>query len=174
MQMRGERLHTTRALPHQRVADVLGNVRWATSQHGLYRSSALRKTRLHDAFGGSDRVLLLELAILGEFWEIPEILFLKRDHQGRSSLINKTKAEMAAWLDPMRKEKNSQKRIIVEFVRSIARFPLAPGERLLCFWTALFVWSKRRLLDRHCFELLKGTQAPEVPIEVGHTRKYGY
>jgi glycosyltransferase involved in cell wall biosynthesis len=151
--MRGERLHTTRALPHQRVADVLGNLRWATAQHGLFRSSALRKTRLIDGFVGSDRVLLLELAILGEIWEIPEILFLKREHPERASRINKTKAEFAAWLDPMRKQKNSRKKMIVEFERSIARLPLAPAERLLCFWTAFFVWSRRRFTARNLVKL---------------------
>jgi glycosyltransferase involved in cell wall biosynthesis len=154
MQITVERLHTISALPHRRIAYVLGNLRWATAQHGLFRSSALRKTRLIDGFVGSDRVLLLELAILGEIWEIPETLFLKRDYPGRASHINKTKAEFAAWLDPMRKEKNSRKQLIVEFERSIARLPLAPGERLLCFWTALFVWSKTRLLNRSGFELL--------------------
>jgi len=150
-QIRVERLHTTRALPHQRVADVLWNVRWSTAQHGLFRSSALRKTRLHDAFYGADRVLLLELAILGEIWEIPETLFLKRQHSGRP--VNKAKAEFAAWFDPMRKERNSQPKLIVEYARSIARLPLAPAERLLCLSTAFFVWSRRKFTARNVAKL---------------------
>jgi glycosyltransferase involved in cell wall biosynthesis len=146
-QIRVERLHTTHALPHRRIADVLRNAFWLTAQFGLFRSAALRKTRLHDAFYMSDYVLLLELAILGEIWEIPETLFLKRHHQERSSEINKTKADFSAWYDPMQKERYSRVKPSVEYARSIARLPLAPAERLLCFWTAFFVWSRRRLND---------------------------
>jgi glycosyltransferase involved in cell wall biosynthesis len=151
-QIRVERLHTTRALPHQRVADVLWNVRWSTAQHGLFRSSALRKTRLHDAFYGADRVLLLELAILGEIWEIPETLFLKRHYPGRPGERNVTKAEFSAWFDPMRKKKNSRPRLSVEYARSIARLPLAPAERLLCFWTTFLVSFRRKLAESARFD----------------------
>jgi glycosyltransferase involved in cell wall biosynthesis len=170
-QIRVERIHTTRALPHQRIADVLWNVNWSTAQHGLFRSAALRKTRLVDAFFASDRVLLLELAILGEIWEIPETLFLKRLHPGRSLEINKTRAEFAAWFDPVGKERNSRKKLIVEYARSIGRLPLAPDERLRCFWITFFVWYRRKFTARKLVKLLKGTQTYRVLIEAGRTRK---
>jgi len=169
-----ERLHTTRALPHQRVADVLWNVVWCTAQYGLFRSAALRKTRLMDAFFASDRVLLLELAILGEIWEIPETLFLKRQQPGRSTEINKTEAEFAAWFDPMRKKRNSRPKLIVEYARSIARLPLAPAERLLCFWTAFFVWYQRKFTARNMVKHLNRYWAlfmrPQIKNEAGRTR----
>jgi polysaccharide pyruvyl transferase WcaK-like protein/glycosyltransferase involved in cell wall biosynthesis len=142
-----ERLHTTRGLPHRRLADVLRNVEWATAQFGLFRSAALRKTRLIDAFYASDYVLLLEVAILGEIWEIPETLFLRRFHAGISTKTNKTKAEFAAWFDPMQKGRNPRSKLMVEYVRSIARLRLAPVERLLCLWTAFFVWYRRKLTE---------------------------
>jgi glycosyltransferase involved in cell wall biosynthesis len=168
---RVERLHTTHALPHQRIAHVLRHVRSCAASNGLFRSAALRKTRLLDAFFMSDRVLLFELAILGEIWEIPETLFLKRHHPGNSTEINKTRAEMAAWFDPMRKKRNSRKKLIVEYARSIARLPLAPGERLLCLWTAFFVWYRRKCTARNLVTLLKRTQTYQVLIEAGRTRK---
>ena len=43
--------------------------------------------------------------------------------------------------------------MIVEFERSIARLPLAPAERLLCFWTAFFVWSRRRFTAQNLGKL---------------------
>jgi len=146
-QVRVERLHTTHALPHRRVADLLRDAFWCTAQYGLFRSAVLRKTRLHGAFYMSDYVLLLEMAILGEIWEIPETLFLKRHHSDRSSKINKTKADFSAWYDPKQNGRYSRVKPSVEYARSIARQPLAPAERLLCFWTAFFVWSRRRLRD---------------------------
>ena len=104
-----ESLHTARSLPHQRVADVLRNVKWAAAQFGLFRVDILRKTRLIDPFLASDWVLLLEMAILGEIWEIPEILYQRRDHPGISTFTNKTQADLVEWFDP------SQKRNVIFF-----------------------------------------------------------
>jgi glycosyltransferase involved in cell wall biosynthesis len=144
-----ESLHTTRPLPHQRIADVLRNVDWAPAQFGLFRTEALRKTRLIDPFFTSDYVLLMELAILGEIWEIPEVLFQRRYHSGISTEANKTSAEIQQWFDPSQeatKTRSVLPRLLVEYTRSIARMPLPPMERLLCFWTAFFVWYRRRLV----------------------------
>ena len=142
--MRVERLQTRRRAPHQRAADILRNVQWATAQYGLYRASALRKTRLIDAFPASDYVLLFELAILGEIWEVPETLFQRRYHPGISTKVNKSSAEYAAWFGQKLKGRSSRSRLGLEYWRSIARMSLPPGERLLCFWTAFFVWSQRK------------------------------
>ena len=168
-----EHLHTTRALPHQRVADVLRNVIWCTAQFGLFRSAALRETRLIDTFHKSDRVLVLELAILGEIWDIPETLFLKRQHPGSAEKY-KTKSELAAWFDPTGNERSLRKKLIVEYARSIARLPLAPAERLLCFWTAFFVWYQRKFTARNMVKHLNRYWAlfmrPQIKNEAGRTR----
>ena len=158
-----ESLHTARSRPHQRVADVLRNVAWATAQFGLFRSGALRKTRLIDGFFASDWVLLLELAILGEIWEIPEILFQRRSHPGISTNTNKTRAEFLHWCDPSQKAKvrlfpqmklelEPRFRLAVEYANSVRRMPLPSNERLRCFFTALAIWFSReshRLVEEY-------------------------
>ena len=149
-----ESLDTRDPLPHKRVAHVVRNVAWATAQFGLYRTEQLRQTRLIDRFGASDHVLLLELAILGEIWEIPEVLFQRRYHAGVSDRINKSQAEFAEWFDPSQKasrrkwpkiksELEPRWKMAWEFSRSIWRLPLPPIERLLCFITALWIWTER-------------------------------
>lgn len=150
---RVERLDTRHPRPHQRVADVLRNVDWATAQFGLFRSEALRKTRLIDRFAVSDYALLLEVAILGSIWEIPETLFQRRYHEGISTNANKTQAEFLQWFDPAQKaslllpnlkpELRPRLRLLLEYVRSIRRLPLAPVERALCFSVAIFYWFSR-------------------------------
>jgi glycosyltransferase involved in cell wall biosynthesis len=158
-----ESLSTARLLPHQRVGEVLRNVDWATAIFGIFRLEALRKTRLIDRFFASDWVLLLEVAILGEIREIPEILFQRRYHDGVSTGINKTHAEFLRWFDPSQKAEGvlfprmklalqPRVRLGLEYARSIARMPLQPGERLLCFLTAFFIWfsrESRRLSDEY-------------------------
>lgn len=149
-----ESLDTRLPRPHQRVADMLRNVAWAVAQFGVYRSGALRKTRLIDRFLASDHVLLLELAILGEIWEIPEVLFQRRYHAGISTNINRTEAEFQQWWDPSQKPKGlflpriklellPRTRLLLEFSRSVGRMPLSPKERFLCFMTASSIWFSR-------------------------------
>jgi glycosyltransferase involved in cell wall biosynthesis len=158
-----ERLDTRRPRPHQRVADVLRHVAWATAQFGLFRSEALRKTRLIDRFHACDYVLLLEVAILGEIWEIPEILFQRRFHPAISTSADKTQAELLQWFDPSQKPKGRffprmkldlvpRTRLALEYARSIGRMPLPAKERILCFFTAFFYWfsrESRRLVSEY-------------------------
>jgi glycosyltransferase involved in cell wall biosynthesis len=149
-----ESMHIVCSRPHQRVAEVLRNVAWAAAQFGLYRSEVLRKTRLIDRFLASDWVLLLELAILGEIWEIPEILYQRRDHPGISTVANKSQADLVGWFDTSRKAKGPRlprmklalqprTKLIWEYARSIFSMPMPGNERLLCLWTALSIWSSR-------------------------------
>jgi glycosyltransferase involved in cell wall biosynthesis len=151
---RVETLDTRRRRPHQRVADVLRQVAWATAQFGLFRTQPLRLTRGIDAFFASDQVLLLELAILGEIWEIPEVLFQRRFHAGISTNVNKTQAEFNQWFDPKAKAKRRMLprlkleleprwKLAYEFSRSISRLPLSPLDRSLCHATALGIWTAR-------------------------------
>ena len=51
--------------------------------YGVIRSDVLRTTRLLGSYPRSDSALVAELALAGRFAEIPEPLFLNRDHPGR-------------------------------------------------------------------------------------------
>lgn len=142
-----ERLDTRHPRPHQRLANVLRTAQWAASQFGLFRSDALRKTRLLDPFFGSDYVLLAELALLGEIWEIPETLFQLRFHPGVSTKANKSYSELLSWWDTSQKSQKKSlfptMRLGVEYARSISRMQLPIGERLLCYSTAFVVWYSK-------------------------------
>src|SRR5437773_57343 len=51
---------------------------------GLMRSSALRQTPLEGAYARGDSVLLVRMALLGRFIELPQRLFLSRAHASQS------------------------------------------------------------------------------------------
>jgi glycosyltransferase involved in cell wall biosynthesis len=68
----------------RRFRQVLAGARWGTSMFGVVRRKALQQTRLLPNFAGSDRAMLLELALLGRFRSSPDCLFLKRFHAGSS------------------------------------------------------------------------------------------
>lgn len=130
----------------RRLARVLPRLWMANAVFGLIRSETLRHTRLIDRFIASDFVLLAELAMLGQFWEIPEKLFLRRDHPGGSVQANPGNLAKLAWFDPITRPKRRlmhthfpelirHGRLTVEYLRSVGRLPLSPGQRLLCFVT---------------------------------------
>jgi hypothetical protein len=122
-------------------------VQWAPAQFGLIRTEALRKTRLIGPFYASDYVLLAELALLGEIWEVPEVLFQIRLHPGTSIKANKSWSELLSWLDPSQESHNRllspRVRLGLEYARSINRMPLPMWERMLCHFSTLAVWYRR-------------------------------
>ncbi|MDP6423746.1 MAG: glycosyltransferase family A protein [Planctomycetota bacterium] len=72
---------------------------------GLFRSSALRRTQLIRAQCASDQLLLFELVLLGRLVEVPELLFLRRMHDGVSMVKNATPHAQQAWFDPDQKRR---------------------------------------------------------------------
>jgi glycosyltransferase involved in cell wall biosynthesis len=98
---------------------------------GLIRLDQLRKTRLIDRFTSSDITLLGELALMGKFVEIPQVLFFRRDHP-KSSVRALKPAERAAWFDPSlkRSRRYVHWRLWGEFVCSLWRLPLPLGVRI--------------------------------------------
>lgn len=98
---------------------------------GVMRRSALDRTRLHGSYTGSDRTLVLELALQGPFHEIPERLFLNREHPGRSIRMADGAEGLThvreAWFDTNRGGKIvfPSWRRLGEFVTAVRRSPLA-------------------------------------------------
>lgn len=142
-----ESLETRDPAPHRRLAAVLRNLNMACPVFGLVRSSALQKTRLIGQFVAADYVLLAELAMLGEIWEVPEALFQRRVHAKISTYANRSPSDLLRWYDP---SKQSRRPILSpmmalggEYLRSIGRLPLDGLERLRCGISVLSVWYER-------------------------------
>lgn len=71
--------------PQRRFRNLMLHPEYAVQQMGLIRSAALCETGLHRSFPSSDEILLAELALLGNFYEIPDRLYLYRRHKGQSA-----------------------------------------------------------------------------------------
>jgi hypothetical protein len=125
-----------------RVRSLLTQTQWCFEGFGLIRADALRRTPLHMGFYGSDKVLLMALALQGRFAEIPEPLFLRRYHPGQSSA--KSARAQAAWMDSRVKLSGplvpAQVRCFKSYVRLVARSPLGLVDRLRCVAAILF-WA---------------------------------
>ena len=65
---------------------------------GLYRREALKNSTLHRSYYGSDKTLMTELTLLGQFIFVPGIVFYNREHPDRSINISDKKV-LAGWMD---------------------------------------------------------------------------
>lgn len=72
------RLDTRGLANTTRLQLVMWSLEYCYQVYGLHRSEALRRTRLFADSFGPDTVLLAELALLGSFAYVPELLFYMR------------------------------------------------------------------------------------------------
>jgi glycosyltransferase involved in cell wall biosynthesis len=130
--------------PHRRLAHLL-SVR--TDYHpvfGLIRAGALRQSRRIGAYPGSDVVLLTELAIMGQFVEVPERLFLRRIHEKTSMNANPNPQDRAAWFDPRLAGRPALPltQMTVQIAETIRRAELETTERFYCLAALSRFWAR--------------------------------
>jgi glycosyltransferase involved in cell wall biosynthesis len=130
---------------HERLGRLVAALGYANPVYGLIRSSALRRTRLLGDYPSADYVLLAELALLGEFAELPERLFLRRIHPQMSRLQNPDPASAARWFRPdtQARFRAESSRLCLEHLVAISHAPLGVAERLRCIGTFARVGGRR-------------------------------
>jgi glycosyltransferase involved in cell wall biosynthesis len=111
---------------------------------GLFRSSILKKTPLIGSYPASDMILLGEVALYGEFHEIPECLFLRREHSLTSVQAYPGWEDRAAWFNPALKGKIQMPRWrwFYEWLKSVLRSPIGINDRLECM-LEVCKWARR-------------------------------
>jgi glycosyltransferase involved in cell wall biosynthesis len=136
---------------HVRFRDLLGMYYITTPFHGLYRSSSFARSQLHGSYIGADRNLVAELSLMGRIYEIPECLFFWREHldsytsifygNARDNSLERLKKEISWWSHEGGTYFPHFKNML-EYVKSVNRFPLNRSERLLCYG-AILDWVLR-------------------------------
>jgi glycosyltransferase involved in cell wall biosynthesis len=134
---------------------------------GLFRTAALRTTRMLGAYIAADMILLGEAALRGKIVEIPEYLFFERFHAGGSVLSNPTLDDRAAWFDP-----NSRGRLINQapFYRwlwelsvAIREAPLDWRERIACYAAMRhWLWHNKRGLVHDALRVVRCLTRPAM------------
>jgi glycosyltransferase involved in cell wall biosynthesis len=130
--------------PHRRLRALIRNLVMSNAVFGLIRRDALEKTRRHGTYVSADYILLAELALLGQFWEIPEPLFLRREHSLMSRRANKSTEELAEWFETgAGAERRSEfLRLFAEYLGALDRAPLTAIDRMRAY-TTLLPWLRR-------------------------------
>ncbi|MDX0371241.1 glycosyltransferase [Sinorhizobium meliloti] len=127
---------------------------------GLCRRGALALTSLHESYYGSDRALLAEMAVLGEFIHVAHAVLYNRDHPTRS--VNLHSTERLAWQDQEASGANSLelsrrlRHLVVIAYRHRRQSPLHHS-----LWQLLLGVMKPHLLGRLILEGI-GTFSPAL------------
>jgi glycosyltransferase involved in cell wall biosynthesis len=151
--------------PFERARSVLLNPSPCFESFGLMRTAQLRLTDRIGAYTSSDRTLFLELSLLGRFHEVPEVLFLHRQHPERSVARYKDDRARNAWFDPAWAGRTSTPRwrLLREYVAALRRSGIGAADKgkvasLIPRWAL----ANRRALSREAASVVlrRGTTVP--------------
>lgn len=126
---------------------------------GVIRFDELRKTGLLASHPGADKVLVAELAMRGQFREIPDRLFFRRLHPAAASAL-KTPEEQHSFMNPAAKVVRHLQawKEHIGYVTAMLRTPLSPHERaLLAYWIFRLAMWDRKELRRELFNLARSS-----------------
>jgi glycosyltransferase involved in cell wall biosynthesis len=151
----GDAPDTTSTSPAKRMRAVLTDKPGAEppwTVFGLIRRSALETTRRHGSYTGSDRTLMVELALRGPFVQIDEILFRNREHPERSIRMPEQKKlfhRREVWFAPEHAGKVvfPNWRRLQQLITAVTSAPLPIAERMRCArvllaWVAAGNWKR--------------------------------
>lgn len=126
---------------YQRFHQVIFPKPWKSNRDkigpvfGLMRYDVLKETPLIGKYYGSDLILLAEMALRGQYFEIPEELFLRRIHGKRGLYVSPTPKTGSVWFDSANQGKILIPRfqMLAGFLDSLQRVNLPPNEKFYCY-----------------------------------------
>lgn len=143
------RLRTGFACPADRFFDLVCLHQHCYPIFGVIRRSVLARTPLHGSYGHADGVLLAQLALMGKFHEIPEVLFFSRRHPHQAttrfiwSQVEPDYYGFARWTNIELDDRIllPRWRMLAEYCRVVGQAQISWRDRLACVG-ALLYWVK--------------------------------
>ena len=138
-----DRLNLQFETPHKRLSHLLWNIRMCNALFGLIRASTLRDIHLFGTYSNSDLAFLADLALQGQFVELPARMFFRRSFE-LSAVKYRSPYERMVVLQPGRIGQLSfpNWRLFFGFLSAIHRAPVSWGESLRCY-ARMYVWLRR-------------------------------
>ena len=121
---------------------------------GLMRSKMLAQTYLIGPFSASDRVLLAQLALLGEFYIVDEYLFFKRKHDNNSIKQYPSRRSRLFWFDTSKKNRIyfPEWKLLFQYYSTVMRSKLPYTYKLECLCiVSRYAYIKKKRLIKDLF-----------------------
>ena len=114
----------------ERFRQAITRMQECNAVFGVIRSNVLGRTALIGNYLASDNVLLAELALMGQFCELPQYLFFRRHHERASSC--QSVEGMQEFFDPNTKGSLCLRnwKHLAQYLVTIKRAPLNPLEKV--------------------------------------------
>lgn len=146
-------LDTANPRPSARLRSLL-YVPGGNDFYGVMRTEVLRRVDPHGSYYNADRTLVASLCLQGPFYQVPEVLYFRRDHPDRATRASGRRAR-AGVLDPARSNRwrHPMIRMYVEYVlgyvKAIRQAPLSVIESGRCLakvagWILSCLWPGRQ------------------------------
>jgi len=107
--------------------------------YGVMRIEILRRTAMKESYHHADHTIVAEIALHGRFYQVPDWLYFRRDHDDRAERACPTMRSRCVNMDPRRADRlrHPAVRLYGEYVwgyiRAIKRAPLSPADRRECY-----------------------------------------
>lgn len=136
------RNRATSRLPHERFRDMAVLDHNCEEIYGLMRSAALHKTDLQLNYTDSDRTLLCQLSLFGQFQLVAEPLFFRRIHPKMSTQVYSDWRARMAWFrgDDRQHIDLPHWSQLGHYFKIIATAPIPVRERALCYRHLVTSW----------------------------------
>jgi glycosyltransferase involved in cell wall biosynthesis len=128
-------LDTANPSPSARLRSLL-RTSGGNDFYGIIRTDVLRHLGPHGSYFNADRTFVAGLALYGPFYQVPQVLYYRREHTGR--LTRATTRQRAVGLDPGRANRfrHPALRLYAEYLLGyfgvVRRAPLSAAERWRC------------------------------------------
>lgn len=159
--------------PAARFGNVLLGTNWCVDSYGVFRRSALQKTRLFINVYGAEKVLIGELSLLGKYVHVDEDLFSQRIHDAASSSLTSHKEQQEYTGAKKRSFLRTRLALCKAHLNSVYRHRIGITEKAKAHWAVMRYmlqmgkWSKmikdfwyQRGLGGGGKRLLEKTQSP--------------
>ncbi len=158
--------------PHERFRELIRMDHNCEAIFGLMRTDLLRKIRVFGNFADADRVILAELTLHGCYHQVPEFLFLHREHVLRATnAYPQSRFQRTAILLGHDRVKIAfpHFRQFGEYLMAIHRAPLKLKDRILCHKEMLrWLRQNRKRMIRDMKEVLRFLLRGPLDASGGH------
>lgn len=123
--------------PYRRYRGVLLGTAWCADCYGLIRTDKLEATGLLAACYGSEKVLIGQLALSGQYREHPETLFWHRVHPAASGNLASSQGQQKFIVGGLHKRWRLPSRIelLLQHVRAVTQASLPVMTKVYCYST---------------------------------------